>query len=110
MKQRHCSQGQALVELAITLPVFMALVLGLLEGCRLVFTMDTVSAAAREAARRAAVQAPYIGAPTCDAPVCPTNVSAFMSNVRVAVDQAVGVADTGSVTSVLVSCSTPASA
>ena len=110
MKNRCRSQGQALAELAITLPVFLALVLGLLEGCRLIFTMDTVSAAAREAARKASVQAPYMGAPTCDAPVCPAIVSAFMTNVRVAVDQAVGVANTGTVTDVIVSCTAPASA
>lgn len=46
--------GQALVEFALVVPLFLLLVLGVIEGGRLVFTYHEVSAAAKEGARYAA--------------------------------------------------------
>ena len=83
------SAGQALVEFALVLPIFVALVLGLIDGARLVFANNTVSQAAREAARLAAVQAAYIGATgsACTAPVCPASPSAFAADVLAAANR-----------------------
>ena len=81
------SSGQALVEFALALPIFLAIVLGMVDGARLVFAQNTVGQAAREAARRAAVQAAFIAPATCSAPVCPASTSAFRTNVVAAANQ-----------------------
>jgi Flp pilus assembly protein TadG len=44
-------KGQALLELALTLPIFMILVIGVFEVGRLVFIYSSVLTASREAAR-----------------------------------------------------------
>ena len=44
-------RGQSLVELAFTLPIFLILVLGIIEVARLVFVYNAVYTASREAAR-----------------------------------------------------------
>ena len=49
------SRGQSLVEFALVLPVFMVLLMALLDFGRVVFAQNTVAQAAREAARFAAV-------------------------------------------------------
>ncbi len=46
--------GQSLVELALTLPIFLLLVLGIMEVSRLVFMYNAVFTASREGARYAA--------------------------------------------------------
>lgn len=78
--------GQALVEFALAIPIFMLLLLGMVEGGRLVAANNAVSQAAREAARLAAVQAPFVGAlgVDCSAPVCPGNTAALRANVLAA--------------------------
>jgi Flp pilus assembly protein TadG len=78
---RPRSRGQALVEFALVFPVFMAILLGLVDGARLTFAQNTVSQSAREAVRLAAVQAAFIAPATCTAPVCPANTAAFRTNV-----------------------------
>ena len=47
--------GQALVEFALVLPIFMVLLMALLDFGRVVYAQNTVAQAAREAARFAAV-------------------------------------------------------
>jgi TadE-like protein len=86
---RAGTDGQALVEFAIALPIFVALTLGLVDGARLVFADNTVSQAARDAARLASVQAAYIGvaASECQAPTCPATTGAFSANVLAAANR-----------------------
>ena len=53
MKQVHGLKAQAIVEFAIALPVFLALLIGILEVGRLVFIYSAVTNASRNAARYA---------------------------------------------------------
>jgi Flp pilus assembly protein TadG len=73
----------------VAIPIFMLLLLGLIEGGRLVVANNTVSQAAREAARLATVQAAFVGAtgPACSAPVCPATSSALRTNVVAAANR-----------------------
>lgn len=52
---RHRPRGQALVEFALIVPLFILIVVGLFDAGRAVFNYSTVSNAAREAARVAIV-------------------------------------------------------
>ncbi len=58
--QRKRSKGQGLVEFALTLPILLLLILGILEMGRVVWAYITVQAAARDAARYAITGRPYI--------------------------------------------------
>jgi TadE-like protein len=84
------SRGQSLVEFAFILPIFLVVVLGLIDGARLVFAYNTVAQAARDAARTAAVEAPFIGTTgaACTAPTCPADTTAYRSDVKNAADRA----------------------
>lgn len=53
MRKDH---GQSLVEFALVLPLFLALVVGLLDGARLLFTYNELQEAARAGARWGAVE------------------------------------------------------
>jgi hypothetical protein len=64
--RRHRSRGQGLVEFALVLPIFAVLVLSVLDVGRVVWALDDLGHAAREAARYASVH----GANTLT--VCPT--------------------------------------
>lgn len=56
-RQRHDRHlGQAIVEFALAIPVFVLLVFGLLDVGRLVYINNAVAQAAREAARWGSVQ------------------------------------------------------
>jgi Flp pilus assembly protein TadG len=80
---RPASRGQALVEFSLAIPIFVFLLLGLVEGGRLVAAENTLSQAAREAARMATVQAEFVGASgsACTAPVCPATTTALRTNL-----------------------------
>lgn len=54
INKRRNYKGQAMLELAMTLPVFLALLFGVFEVCRLFFYNVSVNNASREAARYAA--------------------------------------------------------
>lgn len=88
-KHLPAGRGQALVELAIVLPVLLVIMLGVVDFGRLVFAYDEVSNAAREGGRtaivdqnpdeiraRAAAQAVALGIPAADPgtgpDACPT--------------------------------------
>ncbi len=58
---RPWARGQALVETALVLPVFLLILFGLIDLGRLAFTNSMVSQAAREGARVAAVQGRRMG-------------------------------------------------
>jgi Flp pilus assembly protein TadG len=64
------STGQALVEFALVLPVFLMLLFGLIDGGRYVFMNNVLSQAAREGARVAAAEASWIGKTTANDPSC----------------------------------------
>ena len=65
-RQRRPRPGQALVEFALVLPVFLLIVFGVLDAGRLIVTYNTVSNAARNAARVAIVNQSTAGTSTCD--------------------------------------------
>ncbi len=62
-RRRGAEDGQALVEFALVIPVFLFILFGLLDVGRLVYTNSTLSQAAREGARLAAAEAGWIGVP-----------------------------------------------
>ena len=59
-------RGQALVEFALVLPVFLLLIFGIVDAGRLIYTYNTVANAAREGARVAIVNQSDAGTKTCD--------------------------------------------
>jgi Flp pilus assembly protein TadG len=54
-RPRHASRGQALVETALILPLFLILVMGVVDMGRAVWATTSLASAAREAARYAIV-------------------------------------------------------
>ena len=70
MRRRSTARGQALVEFALVLPVFLMLLFGLIDGGRYVFMNNVQSQAAREGARVAAAEASWIGKTNLDDPSC----------------------------------------
>lgn len=85
-------RGQALVEFALVLPVFLLLLFGLIDGGRMIYMHTVLSQAAREGARVASVEAGWMGATGsgCGAaggPVCPANVTALRSDVLTAANR-----------------------
>ncbi len=83
------SGGQALVEFALVVSVFLLIVFGVVDGARLVFSQNTVGQVAREAARLAAVQAPFVGrsGSACTAPTCPATTAVLRTNVLAAANR-----------------------
>jgi hypothetical protein len=78
--------GQALVEFALVIPIFLLMLFGLIDMGRFVFMSSTLSQAAREGARLAAVEAYWMGSsdPSCNTsggPVCPANLAAWRTDV-----------------------------
>src|SRR4051812_28489854 len=66
MSGRHRHRGQALVEFALVIPLFLLLLFGIVDAGRLVFTYNAVSNAARDGARVAIVNQSSSGVNTCD--------------------------------------------
>ena len=60
---RRDSRGQAIVELAIILPVFLLMVLGMIDLARAWNAKQVITDAAREAARRGVVDNPIVTQP-----------------------------------------------
>lgn len=58
------SHGQALAEVAMVLPLFLAIMFGIIDLGRVIWANDVVSNAAREAARYASVNAGTVGIDT----------------------------------------------
>lgn len=88
-------RGQALVEFALVLPIFLLIMFGLIDMGRAIYANHTVTQAAREAARLAATQAHWVGKTTTDdatcnapaGPVCPADVATLKSNVDAAANR-----------------------
>ena len=55
MKRHERSRGQALVEFALILPIFILLTAGIFDGARAVYAYNTIANAARQGARVAIV-------------------------------------------------------
>jgi Flp pilus assembly protein TadG len=85
-------RGQALVEFALVIPVFLLLLFGVVDFGRLIYMNSTVSQAAREGARLASVEAMWVGRTdsNCNAvggPVCPANVTALRADILAAANR-----------------------
>jgi Flp pilus assembly protein TadG len=93
-RHRRHSIGQAMVELAFTLPIFLVILLGLVEGGRYVFYSETLNHAAREGARYAIIHGEHAenGAPT-GPPHDPT-AAAVKQAIR---DAAIGLQQSGDI-------------
>jgi hypothetical protein len=85
-------RGQSLVEFALVIPVFLLVMLGLIDVGRLVFLNSTLSQASREAARLGAVEASWLGSSTvgCNTtggPACPADVATLRDHVQSAANR-----------------------
>jgi Flp pilus assembly protein TadG len=56
LRRSRRDHGQALVEFALALPLFLIVLVGIVDGGRLVFASNSMSEAAREGARWGSVQ------------------------------------------------------
>ena len=90
----HRRRGQALVEFALVIPIFLLVLFGLLDMGRAVYANHTLNQAAREAARLAATQAHWVGNPMAEAtcntpagPVCPADMAALKANIDAAANR-----------------------
>jgi hypothetical protein len=72
MRRRNHPRGTAMVEFALTFPVFILLLIGIFDFGRVIWVNDTLATAAREAARFAIVHGGSDTAGHC--PVGPTSV------------------------------------
>lgn len=89
---KSTGRGQALVEFALVIPVFLLLIFGLLDMGRFVYMHSTLSQAAREGARLGAVEAYWVGStdPSCNTgggPVCPADLAALRNDILVAANR-----------------------
>ncbi len=111
LRARDDARGQALVEFAIVIPLFLLIVFGLIDLGRFVMSDSILSQSAREGARLAAVEAQWVGLsePGCNTsggPICPASVAALANDVQVAANRMVNGLG-GTVTSVYLSCDAP---
>jgi hypothetical protein len=88
----HRRRGQALVEFALVIPIFLLGLFGLIDGSRLVFLNSTLSQAAREGARLASVEASFVGSTdgscnTAGGPICPASPDAMKADIVSAVNR-----------------------
>jgi Flp pilus assembly protein TadG len=95
-------RGQALVEFALVLPVFLLVVLALFDTGKGIFSNNTIAQAAREGARLASVEVSWVGAVggNCTAPACPADTTALRMDVVTALNRmtiGVGTVPSGSV-------------
>jgi Flp pilus assembly protein TadG len=89
---RRRTHGQALVEFALVLPIFLVAMFGLIDVGRLIYQHSVLSQAAREGARLAAVEAYWVGSSDASCgqaggPVCPANFTALRNDVTAAVNR-----------------------
>jgi len=91
---RRAGRGQALVEFAMVIPIFLFMLFGIIDLGRYVYMNSTLSQAAREGARVASVEASWVGSTdtrcgTAGGPVCPANLAALRTDVRTAANKMV---------------------
>ncbi|HET6381284.1 MAG TPA: TadE family protein [candidate division Zixibacteria bacterium] len=85
-RRERRGRGQALVEFALVIPIFLLLLFGLIDMARIVYFNSTLSQAAREGARLAAVEAYWVGRTeaycnTDGGPVCRADVTELRADV-----------------------------
>ena len=110
-RSKHSDRGQALVEFALILPLFLLVIFGLIDLGRFVITDHILSQAAREGARQAAVEASWMGSTNtacgkAGGPVCPANVTA-LKNDALAAANGHGAGLGGSISDLNISCDSP---
>jgi Flp pilus assembly protein TadG len=108
---KESRRGQALVEFAILLPLFLLLIFGLIDLGRFVMTDHILSSAAREASRLSAVEASWIGSTdtSCNdpyGPVCPADVATLSTHAEAAANRMVAGLG-GTITEIHISCDPP---
>ena len=86
---RHRNGGQALVEFALVLPVFLLIIMGIVDAGRLIYTYNTVANASRDGARVAIVNQSTDGTDTCDT----TSASAWSTGCAIQSAIALGLTD-----------------
>jgi hypothetical protein len=106
-RSRDRRRGQALVEFALVIPIFLLMLFGIVDAGRYVYMNSVLSQAAREGARAAAVEASWIGStdPSCGAPggpVCPANASVLAADAIAAANRMV--APFGTISTLYISC------
>jgi hypothetical protein len=79
-RSRNRSRGQALVETALILPVFLALLLGIVDMGRAVWATTSLASAAREAARFAIVHGGNANTPCPVGPWDPATIRAVTAD------------------------------
>jgi hypothetical protein len=84
-------RGQSLVEFALVLPIFLLLIMGVVDAGRLVYMNSTLSNAAREGARTGAVEAGWKGQSggSCGAASglkCPADDAALRADIKATAD------------------------
>ncbi|MGH2428507.1 MAG: TadE/TadG family type IV pilus assembly protein [Candidatus Limnocylindria bacterium] len=96
-----------MVEFALSVSVFVIILVGLFDLGRGVWNYNALSQAAREGARLASVQANWIGQTggDCTVPNCPATPAAFEANVLAALNEHVAGVGTISSAQVEVHCS-----
>jgi hypothetical protein len=114
LKLRGASRGQTLVEFALVLPVFLAILFGLVDLGRFVVADNILSQAAREGARLASVEASWIGSGdascgTAGGPVCPATPAVLASHATAAANRMVAGLG-GTITDIYLRCDAPGAA
>lgn len=106
---RRSARGQALLEFALVLPVFVVMLFGLFDTARYVYMISVVSQAAREGARQAAVEASWLGSTaascgTTGGPVCPATAAGLKADVLAAANRMVAPFGSISTGNLYISC------
>jgi TadE-like protein len=110
-RTNRSTRGQALVEFALILPIFLLLIFGLIDLGRFVITDHILSQAAREGARQAAVEASWVGSTSgacgkVGGPVCPADVTTLHADALDAANRMVAGLG-GSISELYISCNAP---
>jgi Flp pilus assembly protein TadG len=84
-------RGQSLVEFALVIPIFLLLIMGVVDAGRLVYMNSTLSNAAREGARTGSVEASWKGQSggACAGAAgqkCPANDAALLADIKATAD------------------------
>jgi Flp pilus assembly protein TadG len=91
---RRSRGGQALVEFALVLPVFLVMLFAVIDGGRFVYMNSVLSSGAREGARVGSVEASWLGKtdPSCGqpgGPICPADATQLKADVLAAANRMV---------------------
>ena len=90
-RSRAARRGQSLVEFALVIPIFLLLIMGVIDAGRLVYMNSTLSNAAREGARTGSVEASWMtqSGGACGGAAgqkCPANNAALLADIKATAD------------------------